>query len=322
MVISGLIQEGQVLPLLVRPSGLTLALSDWARQHLDWIEERLLDSGALLFRDFAVDSVEGFNEFVHAVSGEPLEYRERSSPRSQVVGNIYTSTDYPAKFSIFLHNENSYSSSWPMKLFFYCDTPASEGGQTPLADSRKIFQRIDPAIRERFIEKGVMYVRNFGQGLGLSWPTVFQTTDPAVVEDYCRKAGIAVEWKEDGGLRTKHVGQAVATHPRSGELVWFNHGTFFHVSTLDPMIRDMLLDSYPADELPNNTFYGDGAPIEASVLDELRAAYAAETVMFDWAKGDIMVVDNMLTAHGRAPYVGSRLILVAMAQPIVRGALV
>lgn len=318
LVTTKLLIAYQSLPLVIRPSFESVDAAAWAESNRDFIETRLLRHGALLFRNFNLDSVEAFERFIGAISGELLEYRERSSPRSEVSGKIYTSTDYPANQSIFLHNENSYQRTFPLKLFFYCSVPAQQGGETPIADCRKIYQRIDPQIRERFMQKKWMYVRNFGDGFGLPWQTVFQTTDRAKVEEQCRPKGIDVEWKDDHRLRISTVLPAIARHPRTGELSWFNHATFFHVSTLEPSIREVLLEEFGETDLPTNTFYGDGSPIEPFVLDELREIYRQEMISFSWQHGDVMMLDNLLTAHGRAPYVGARKILVGMAEPIAR----
>src|SRR5213075_665444 len=97
-------------------------------------------------------------------------------------------TDYPSSHSIFPHNENAYALAWPLKIYFYCDRPAEQGGETPIADVRRVLRRIRPETQERFIGRKWMYVRNFGQGLGLEWQTVFQTSDKQVVEQYCRNA--------------------------------------------------------------------------------------------------------------------------------------
>ncbi|MCA1614515.1 MAG: TauD/TfdA family dioxygenase, partial [Acidobacteria bacterium] len=274
--------------------------------------------GGILFRGFDVKSAADFEQVIVAVAGHSLEYRERSSPRSQVGGNIYTSTDYPSAQSIFVHNENSYQQSWPLLIFFFCETPSEAGGETPIADCRNVLRRIPPAVRERFERKGWMYVRNFGDGFGLDWQTVFQTSDRSVVEAHCRANGIVAEWGERNRLRTRAVRPAIARHPRTGEDVWFNHATFFHVTTLEPGIRQALLAEFGGDDLPSNTFYGDGSPIEPSVLEELREAYRQETVTFPWRKGDVLLLDNMLAAHGRAPYVGARKVLVGMAEPVSR----
>ena len=140
--------------------------------------------------------------------------------------------------------------------------------------------------------------------------------DKAAVEQYCLKSGIDCEWKSDDRLRTRQVRPAVARHPRTGERSWFNHAAFFHVSTLDPSIREALLEEFEEDELPSNTYYGDGSTIEPSVLDEIRDAYTQEAISFPWERQDVLVLDNIYTAHSRSPYEGERKVLVGMADPL------
>ena len=304
------------LPLLVEPSGPGVDLAAWAAPNRELLEEKLSRYGGILFRGFNLQGPEDLEAFIRGVSGESLEYRERSSPRHAVKGNIYTSTDYPASQPIFLHNENSYQQEFPRKIFFFCRQAPGQGGETPIADVRKVFARISPEIRDRFAERGWMYVRNFGDGFGLTWQTVFQSTDKEAIERHCRDKGIETEWKDGDRLRTRAVRRAIARHPKTGELVWFNHATFFHVSTLEPAIRDALLAEFSDTELPANTYYGDGSSIEPEVMEHLRAAYRAETVSFPWQKGDLLMLDNLLVAHGRAPYSGAREILVGMAEPL------
>ena len=67
------------------------------------------------------------------------------------------------------------------------------------------------------------------------------------------------------------------------------------------------------EDLPYNTYYGDGTPIEDSVVAEIREAYRQERLEFPWRAGDILMLDNMLVAHGRNPYSPPRRVLVAMA---------
>jgi alpha-ketoglutarate-dependent taurine dioxygenase len=312
------LRAGEPLPLVIEPRVEGLEAAAWAESNREFLEGRLPQHGAILFRGWRISTVAEFERLVGAAGGGALPYRERSSPRSRVGENVYTSTDYPADQSIFPHNEHSYARTFPLKLLFCCLTPAEVGGETPVADTRRIYRRISPDVRAKFAERRWMYVRNFGEGFGLPWQTVFQTADRAVVEDYCRRSDIACEWKSGDRLTTRQVRPAAARHPLTGEAVWFNHATFFHVSTLPAGVRDGLLAAFAEEDLPNNTYYGDGTPIEPDVLEHLRDAYRGELVSFAWQRGDVLLLDNMLTAHSRAPFEGPRRVLFAMAEPYTR----
>jgi alpha-ketoglutarate-dependent taurine dioxygenase len=305
-------EEGD-LPLLATPELAGVALAGWAASHRDLLEEQLRRSGALLFRGFGISSAVELEAFCVALTPELMGYGERSTPRREVGGKVYTSTEYPADQHIPMHNELSYASTWPARIWFYCHLPAAAGGETPIADSRQVYRAITPAVRERFVARKVMYVRNFGEELGLPWQEVFQTGDPAAVEEHCREAGIEIEWRSGGRLRTRAVRPAAVRHPGTGEDVWFNQAHLHHVSALPEAARRSLLEVVSPDELPFNTFYGDETEIEAEALAEVRRAYAEASVQFPWQQGDVLMLDNVLVAHGRAPYEGERRILVAMA---------
>jgi alpha-ketoglutarate-dependent taurine dioxygenase len=301
--------------LMVRPRVERLCLSSWAESNRNLIDGLLLKHGGLLFRGFGVVAPQEFGAFIDAAAGPPLEYNERSSPRTLVGENIYTSTDHPFDHQIFLHNEQSYNLTFPMRISFCCVKPAQQGGQTPIADTRRIYERIRPEIRANFKRRKYTYARSFGDGFGLSWKEAFQTSDKLVVERYCAMNEIETEWMTGDRLRTRQVRKTAARHPQSGEMVWFNHMVFFNVSTLEPRVRDALLEQFSEETLPNNTFYGDGALIEPLVLEELRSAYEEEKFSFDWETGDVLILDNMLKAHGRNSFVGDRKVLAGMAMP-------
>ena len=279
------------------------------------IRQALVEHGAVLLRGFDVGGVDGFNAVVRALSGAPLTYSERSSPRSTIKGQIYTSTDYPANEEIFLHNENSYQASWPLTLFFHCMGEPTTQGATPLADIREVYRTIDPAVRDEFARRKWMVRRNFNGSFGTSWQQVFNTDDRTVVEEYCRSRGMACEWLAGDGLRTTAVREPIHRHPVTGESVWFNHATFFHISTLAKDVREGLLSIFGEESLPSNTYYGDGGQIPDEVVEHLRECYRAAWTRFDWRLDDVLVVDNMTAAHAREPYTGPRKIAVAMAEP-------
>ena len=167
------------------------------------------------------------------------------------------------------------------------------------------------------MEKQVMYVRNYGGGLDLRWQQVFQTESRAEVEGFCRRAGIAYEWNGRNGLRTRQRCQAVAAHPETGEMVWFNQAHLFHISNLESSIRTSLLEEFREEDLPRNAYHADGSPLDASMLEEIRHAYRQEAISFAWQEGDVLLLDNMLAAHGRAPFAGNRKVLVGMCEPFL-----
>ncbi|GGH50414.1 hypothetical protein GCM10008014_15510 [Paenibacillus silvae] len=315
LVSSSFIDPETKMPLVVKPNAQNINLAKWIVGNEEAMNRKLIEYGGILFRGFQTGSTEEFEQFTKVIAPNLLNYNERSTPRSEVSGQVYTSTEYPADQFIPMHSELSYSSNWPMKIWFYCVKAAQEQGETPLADNRKVFELLDKKIREKFIEKKVMYVRNFGVGLDLTWQNAFQTEDPAEVERYCHSAKIEFEWLENGRLRTRQVCQAVENHPVTGETLWFNQAHLFHVSSLPEETRSSLLAVMKEEDLPRNTYYGDGSPIEIEVLDAIREAYRKAIIVFPWQEGDVLMLDNMLIAHGRNPFVGQRKVVVAMAEP-------
>ena len=300
--------------MVIEPEIDNLNLAVWARHNREFLETLLLRQGAILFRGFKLDSAHRFEEFVKAISPELLDYRERSSPRSEISKGVYTSTDHPADQFIHFHNEQSYAQCWPMKLWFFCMQAAAEGGATPIADGRHVLKLLDAQTKERFSRKRVMYVRNYGAGLGLSWQTAFQTSNKHEVESYCRKALIDFRWKENDGLRTRQVFDPIVVHPRTNEAVWFEHAAFFHTSSLEPALREAILEEFAEEDLPFNTYYGDGSPIKDSALEQIREAYRQTAIRFAWQEQDVLLIDNVLTSHGREPFLGPRKIVVAMTE--------
>jgi alpha-ketoglutarate-dependent taurine dioxygenase len=308
------------LPLIIEPENGSAAdprqLISLYETNKEYFESKLLIHGGLLFRGYSTLDLKSFEDFARASSdGELLNYLDGTSPRTKKNANVYTSTEYPAEFFISLHNELSYAHKWPSKLFFLCKVAAERGGETPLADSRSLLAKLPPNTVRRFKDKGVKYVRNLhgGYGMGLSWQTTFETEDKSVVEKYCREANIDMTWKEDGGLRLTQVRPATAKHPKTGEEVWFNQVDQFHPTEMDQETYECMMDIMKEEDIPKNAFFGDGNPIDSGMLDEIREITKRYMISFPWRVGDLLVIDNMLTSHGRMPFVGPREILVAMS---------
>ena len=304
----------EAVPAIVEWEGEPESGMRWLGEQREQVGQLLGRHGGVLLRGFGVDSVDAFSALLEACGQEPIPYRERSSPRHTLGANVYTSTDHPPDQEIKLHTEHSYAARWPMKIAFACLQPAERGGSTPTADTRRVLAALPDALVERFARLGIGYTRNFGGGLGLDWADAFCTTDRDDVEAYCRANGMTCEWSGEKRLRVTWTRPAVRLHPGTGERVWFNHAYFFNVLSLDPDVREPLLRHGRMEDLPFQTAFGDGTPIDEEAVDCIASALRRETVAEPWRKGDVLLLDNMLRAHGRTAYSGDRLVAVAMSE--------
>ncbi len=304
----------QKLPLVVEPefNASFESLLKTANDRREFLQEQLLRYGALLLRGFQMENAADFERFARIFSKKELfNYAGGVSPRRVLNDGVYTSTEYPAQFSLSLHNELSYSNIYPSLLFFGCLIAPQTGGETTLGDSRQILQKIDRQISDLFKRKKLCYVRNLqaDKGSGYSWQEAFESDDKESVEKTCLKAGADFEWKADGGLRLSQIRPAILTHPITTEEVWFNQADGFHPSNLD----EELLETLREDELRLNVRFGDGSPINSAMLAHIRAVLQNEKISHRWQAGDILILDNILAAHGRMPFAGARKIILAMA---------
>jgi alpha-ketoglutarate-dependent taurine dioxygenase len=300
----------------VHAQGAGLSASAYAATHRERLLNRLKTSQAVLFRGFDVPETRAFEDLVEVFHREMLDYRYGSSPRTRLKGNIFTSTEFPASEVIPLHNEMSYTTEWPRKIWFYSEVCATSNGQTPLADSHRVHQCISPAVRDRFNAHGVRYVRNYSGSIDLSWQKTFQTQSREAVDRYCASRRIHCEWLTPDHLRTTEICQATARHPDDGRWLWLNQAHLFHTSALKPEVRELFEESFAPEDLPRQAWFGDGSPIGDDDLAEVRRAYDAHTLSFLWQQGDVLLVDNLAMAHGRNHFTGHRRVLVAMGEPL------
>jgi alpha-ketoglutarate-dependent taurine dioxygenase len=313
LVETAALEPGAKLPLVLLAKSPDLDLAEWAEANRAEVETRLLEHGALLFRGFGVDSVQRFEHFAATMAGE-LYGDYGDLPREEISGKVYGATIYPEEKPILFHNEASHTRFWPLKIFFHCQQPAEAGGETNLVDCRDIHDSLDPALRDEFRSRGLTYARCFNPGLDVSWQEFFRTHRREDVERRCREDGIQCEWTRDDRLRTRQLRPAIAAHPQTGSAVFFNQIQLHHPSCLDLGLRESISSILDEENWPRNVFYGDGAPIEDDVVQAIAALYARRAVGVAWKRGDVLLVDNMLTAHGRSPYQGRRKIAVAMGQ--------
>jgi alpha-ketoglutarate-dependent taurine dioxygenase len=242
--------------------------------------------------------------------------REAFASRRIYPGGVYSSSKWPPNQPMCMHHELSYALEFPGLMLFACLSAPTSGGATGVADSPAVLGALPTELTERFEREGWLLTRNYTEDIGASVAEAFGTDDRDAVERYCRANAIEFEWQPDGGLRTRQRRSAVVGHPVTGQRCWFNQIAFLNERTLDPEVREFLLDVYGADALPFNTRFGGGDPVGEDVVQLINEVYDAHTAREPWQAGDLMLVDNIRTAHSREPFEGPREVLVAMADPV------
>jgi alpha-ketoglutarate-dependent taurine dioxygenase len=301
-------------PLMITPAVDNVDLAAWCAAHKEELNGYFDKWGAVIFRGFDLDTTEDF-EAVASTIADDLFADYGDLPPESASARVYGSTPYPPDKMILFHNESSHLSSWPMRQFFFCVIPAQDRGQTPLIDCRRICEAMDPELLDEFERKGLVYVRNFSEGIDVPWQDFFHTDDQAKVEQICSEAGMTCEWTELG-LRVSQKALAVRTHPRTGEKIFFNQIQLHHVSCLDEETRTAMSQLFDEEDMPRNVYFGDGTPIPDEVMNRIGDLFEELCVEFPWEKGDLIAVDNMLVSHARRPFSGPRKLLVAMGQMI------
>ena len=290
--------------------------SIWAAEHRDGLRAAVAEHGSILVRGLTLDSPADVGAVFTRVASGLMAEKEAFAERQAYAEGVYSSVKWPPNQPMCMHHELSYRLEVPSLMLFACLSPATAGGATAVADAATVLDALPPELVQRFEREGWMLTRSYNDEIGASVAESFGTDDRSAVESYCRANAIEFDWQPDGALRTRQRRSAVVRHPISGERCWFNQIAFLNEWTLAPEVREFLVDVYGAEGLPFNTCFGNGDPIGEDVVQLLNEVYEANTAREPWQAGDLMLVDNIRTAHSREAYEGPREILVGMADSV------
>jgi alpha-ketoglutarate-dependent taurine dioxygenase len=288
----------------------------WAAENRDALRAAVAEHGSVLVRGLGLRDAGEAAAVFERLAGGLMTEREAFAARKSYSDGVYSSANWPANQPMCMHHELSYTLEFPGLMLFACLGAPTEGGATAVADSRTVLDELPSDLVERFEREGWLLTRNYNDEIGASVAEAFGTDDRDAVESYCRANAIEFEWQPDGGLRTRQRRSAVVRHPATGERCWFNQIAFLNEWTLDPEVREFLVEMYGAEALPFNTRFGNGDRIGEDVVQLLNEVYDANRAREPWQDGDLMLVDNIRTAHSREPFEGSREVLVGMADPV------
>jgi alpha-ketoglutarate-dependent taurine dioxygenase len=303
-----------------KPPMMRVAVPDdaptWAAEHREGLRALVAEHGSILVRGLGLrDAGEVGAVFARLANGLMTE-REAFAPRQTYSDGVYSSATWPANQPMCMHHELSYTLEFPGLMMFACLQPPTDGGATAVADSPTVLDALPTELTDRFEREGWLLTRSYNDEIGSSIAEAFGTAAPDAVASYCHANAIEFEWQPDGGLRTEQRRNAVVRHPVTGQRCWFNQIAFLNEWTIAPEIREYLIEMYGEDGLPFNTRFGNGEPITEDVVMLLNRVYDANTVREPWQAGDLMLVDNIRTAHSREAFEGPREVLVGMADAV------
>jgi alpha-ketoglutarate-dependent taurine dioxygenase len=289
----------------------------WAARHRDALRAVIAEHGCVLVRGLGLQDAAGTGAvFRHLATTGLMTEKEAFTPRRDLGGGVYSASTWPASQQMCMHHELSYALQFPSLLMFACLAASTAGGTTGVADATAVLDALPTDLVSRFEREGWLLTRSYNDEIGASWEEAFGTGDRAEVEAYCKTNGIAFEWTDDDGLRTRQRRSAVLRHPVTGARCWFNQVAFLNSWTLAEEVREYLVDEYGIDGLPFNTRFGNGDEISLDLVNLLGEIYEQHTRRESWQAGDLLVVDNIRTAHSREAFTGPREVLVAMADAV------
>ena len=152
------------LPQLIQPGGISSAadLARWLSDNPQWIQDKLRECGALLFRGFRIEGVDDVEIVARAVEPDLQNEYMGTSPRVALSksGYVFSSSELPDFYPLPAHNEMSFTSNPPKRIFFSCTIAPEKFGETPLIDFRGVYKDLPAELRIRWFQKGVRIIRN------------------------------------------------------------------------------------------------------------------------------------------------------------------
>lgn len=303
----------------------------WFLANGKQIKDDMETYGAVVFRGFSLMKTQkGFEAYYEAIGMKPcLDPLHSVSARPTADGNknsaVYEAVNKESRKNFFIGMHNEFvGTRAPRAAAFVCFKAAETGGEFLIADGRRVFRDLDTDVLERLysrnIRYGVMELPFFGWVDNLPEPL-----QSPVMGSIKSLASFAINSKVDfsvdlleqrGGYDNTRILQArapsqvpIVRHPVTGEPTWF-----CNVHSHSAKLRKSREAEFGAEKFEDGAsqinksdfFYGDDGDISDADLKHLDDVTKKNIQYIKMTEGDVVLLDNYKTMHGRNVFDGTR----------------
>ena len=277
---------------------------DWLKENKIFIELKLEEHGAIIFKDLPVKTAEDFDQFVSSFNYDTFIYEESLSNAVRInkTNKIFTANEAPREVEIFLHHEMAQTPTYPKNIFSFCKSASETGGETPLCRSDQLYEELlteDKTLIESFEKFGVIYNSimssgdEFLSGQGRSWQKTLGVSTKNDAEAKLLELGYSWDWIDNLSVTTKPL--KATKELENGKKSFFNQ-----------VIAASLGWKKSSKNQIAPVRFGNNQGIDQLAIEHISELAQSLTLLRSWQDNDILLIDNYRVMHGRKPFSGNK----------------
>eukprot|EP00511_Aplanochytrium_stocchinoi_P002594 CAMPEP_0204830648 /NCGR_PEP_ID=MMETSP1346-20131115/9039_1 /ASSEMBLY_ACC=CAM_ASM_000771 /TAXON_ID=215587 /ORGANISM="Aplanochytrium stocchinoi, Strain GSBS06" /LENGTH=701 /DNA_ID=CAMNT_0051961101 /DNA_START=131 /DNA_END=2236 /DNA_ORIENTATION=+ len=316
---------GRPFPLVLQPREKVcnfFQLQEYMREKHAEIQNAASEYGVVWFAGFEVKSPEEWASVLSNTGLKEMPYIGGAAVRKLIVGNekrltdmnVVTTNESPPSEAIPFHCELAQTPNPPDHISFWCKVNTTEGGATPVLRTDLVYNFLldhYPEALQNFESLGVKYVRivpeedDFTSAQGRSYKSMFKANSREEAEKEMAKDGWNWEWQPNGDCKTISKCLPAVRTTASGKKVFCNQVIAAYFGWVDKR-----------NEMRKSCVFGNGEPLPAAVMDDLKQFMDDNAVACRWHPGDFMLIDNYMAYHSRQTFStdGRRKVMASIAK--------
>lgn len=330
----------------------TTYLKKWLREYQNFIKEKMELYGGIYFKGFNINSAQDFESIAQEIdpnlcNKHPFNCSARTW-HTEYTCEVANPDIQQSLVPKGMHNEDAYVGHIPKRIMFYSLEPATQGGETLVADCRKVYRELPNNLKKKLSGKLMINKLVMHDNVLL--------VNSRIPKDFemIKELGKSHHSRETLRL-SENLTQflfeipTIIKHKFSSDPIWFNllhiapyfsynvyidtwfaykrrKGLLNKLKAIFVIVLTFLSDlkylfkkfmnrdpENPAFLSEVHNYYVSGGT-KISFLDRIKINLAIwkSTAIIPLEKGDMLALDNRLVSHGRMPFKGRRVVLVSM----------